>query len=424
MHEILENMGIYFFLIRIAALFGNRKARQLVRGQKQAWQTIADYQQAHPERRLEDCIWFHAASVGEFEQARPIIERLRKEQSWRPILLTFFSPSGYEMRKNYDQVDLVTYLPFATRRNAKRLIDMVKPSMAIFIKYEFWPAYIRQLSKRDIPLYSISSIFQPQQYFFRWYGGKGRRMLRRFTHLFVQDEQSAILLRKHGITQVSIAGDTRFDRVTQIAGQAKRVEAVERFVKGAQHVIVAGSTWPEDEALLREYMDNQPTAFIRQAAGGQTKLILVPHEIDDAHMHTIFEQWQGRYVLLSTADKNNVKHVNTMVVDKMGLLSSIYQYGHIAYVGGGFGEGIHNTIEAAVYGLPVVFGPNYESFREAHGLLAAGAGRSVADYEQLEQAIAELEQNRDEAGLAAAKYVASNIGATDMIFNKLFAKSK
>ena len=411
-------MGIYFFLTRIAALFGHKKAKLLVEGQRGVWERIRMYEQAHPERRLEDCVWFHAASVGEFEQARPIIERLRKEQSWRPILLTFFSPSGYEMRKDYDQVDLVTYLPFATRRNAKRFIEAVKPSMAIFIKYEFWPAYIRALSKKAIPLYSVSSIFHPKQHFFRWYDASGRKLLKRFTHLFVQDEASANLLRQYGIHQVSVSGDTRFDRVMKIADRAKRIEAVEWFVKGAQRVIVAGSTWPEDEALLQLYMSNQPSAM-----GAQTKLILVPHEIDERHMHTIFEMWQGKYVLLSQADKNNIKHVDTLVVDQMGLLSSIYQYGHVAYVGGGFGDGIHNTIEAAVYGLPVVFGPKYESFREAHGLIHVGAGRSVSTYEQLEQALDELAADKERAGMAAANYVASNIGATEKICRELKVKS-
>lgn len=418
MHEILTNMGIYFLLVRIAAMFGNKKAKLLVRGQKQALETIRNYEQAHPERRLKDCVWFHAASVGEFEQARPIIERLRKEQPWRPILLTFFSPSGYEMRKNYDHVDLVTYLPFATKRNAKQFVTLIRPSMAIFVKYEFWPAYIRELHKQQVPLYSLSSIFNPKQYFFRWYGHRGRRLLKLFTHLFVQDEQSAILLRKYGISQVSIAGDTRFDRVTEIAGHAKRIEAVERFVKGATHVIVAGSTWQEDEELLKQYMDNHMSSIY----GDSTKLILVPHEIDEAHLHRIFQLWQGKFVRLTQADKHNIGHVDTMVVDTMGLLSSIYQYGHIAYVGGGFGEGIHNTIEPAVYGLPVVFGPNYESFREAHGLIAAGAGVSIANCEQLEKAIAELQLSRDAAGVAAANYVASNIGATELIYSKLFKK--
>lgn len=405
-------MHFYFFLIRIAAFFGHRRARRLVHGQAQAFRDLKAYAEAHPERMLRDCVWFHAASVGEFEQARPIIERLREEQPWRPILLTFFSPSGYEMRKTYDKVDLVTYLPFATRRNARRFIEAVHPSMAVFVKYEFWPAYIRQLHQRNIPLYSVASIFRSNQYFFRWYGAAERKLLKMFTHLFVQDNASIDLLRRYGITQTSLSGDTRFDRVTSIAGHAKEIEAVRRFVEGQPQVIVAGSTWPEDEALLYQYMEEHP--YVR--------LILVPHEINQNHLHSIFHLWQGKHVLLSDADELNLQHTRTLVVNRMGLLSSIYQYGHVAYVGGGFGAGIHNTIEAAVYGLPVIFGPNYEHFREAKALIENGGGRSVSDYPELAAAIDDMLQNRQTAGLAAARYVESELGATDRIYSELFGK--
>ena len=406
-------MHFYFFILRIAAFFGHKRARRLVKGQRQAFHDLAVYQEAHPERMLRDCVWFHAASVGEFEQARPIIERLREEQPWRPILLTFFSPSGYEMRRTYDKVDLVTYLPFATRRNAKRFIELVKPSMAIFIKYEFWPAYIRQLSKQKVPFYSVASIFRKDQYFFRWYGGSERRLLKQFTHLFVQDQDSIDLLKRYGITQTSLSGDTRFDRVTSIAGHAKDIPAVRQFVEGQQQVIVAGSTWPEDEALLHQYVASHP----------EVRLVLVPHEIDHEHLHSIFHLWQGKHVLLSEADEKNLQHTRTLVVDRMGLLSSIYQYGHVAYVGGGFGDGIHNTIEAAVYGLPVIFGPKYEHFREAKALIANEGGCSISNYEQLEKAIDEMLRSRQKTGLNAARYVESELGATDRIYKALF-KSK
>ena len=406
-------MHFYFFILRIAAFFGHKRARRLVKGQRQAFHDLAVYQEAHPDRPLRDCVWFHAASVGEFEQARPIIERLREEQPQRPILLTFFSPSGYEMRRTYDKVDLVTYLPFATRRNAKRFIELVKPSMAIFIKYEFWPAYIRQLSKQKVPFYSVASIFRKDQYFFRWYGGSERRLLKQFTHLFVQDQDSIDLLKRYGITQTSLSGDTRFDRVTSIAGHAKDIPAVRQFVEGQQQVIVAGSTWPEDEALLHQYVASHP----------EVRLVLVPHEIDHEHLHSIFHLWQGKHVLLSEADEKNLQHTRTLVVDRMGLLSSIYQYGHVAYVGGGFGDGIHNTIEAAVYGLPVIFGPKYEHFREAKALIANEGGCSISNYEQLEKAIDEMLRSRQKTGLNAARYVESELGATDRIYKALF-KSK
>ncbi len=405
-------MHFYFFILRIAAFFGHKRARRLVKGQRQAFHDLAVYQEAHPDRPLRDCVWFHAASVGEFEQARPIIERLREEQPWRPILLTFFSPSGYEMRKSYDKVDLVTYLPFATRRNAKRFIEQVKPSMAIFIKYEFWPAYIRQLSKQKVPFYSVASIFRKDQYFFRWYGGSERKLLKLFTHLFVQDQDSIDLLKRYGITQTSLSGDTRFDRVTSIAGHAKEIPAVRQFVEGQQQVIVAGSTWPEDEALLHQYVVSHP----------EVRLVLVPHEIDRKHLHTIFHLWQGKHVMLSEADEKNLLHTRTLVVDQMGLLSSIYQYGHVAYVGGGFGDGIHNTIEAAVYGLPVIFGPRYEHFREAKALIANEGGCSISNYEQLEKAIDEMLQHRQKTGMNAARYVESELGATDRIYKALFGK--
>lgn len=399
-------------MVKIAAAFGNDKARRLVQGQARALDDIARYEEAHPERSLEGCVWIHAASVGEFEQARPLIEKLRDKQPWKPILLTFYSPSGYEMRKHYDQVDLVTYLPFATKRNAKAFMELVRPSMAILVKYEFWPAYIRQAVKHQVKLYSIASIFRKEQYFFRWWAGSQRRLLKQFTHLYVQDENSRGLLKRHGITEVSIVGDTRFDRVTEIAAEAKQVEVVERFVRDMPQVIVAGSTWPEDEELLFRYVEEHP--YVR--------LVLVPHEIDEEHMHRIFNIWRGRYVRMSEVNEHNLFHCQTLVVDTMGLLASIYQYGHVAYVGGGFGEGIHNTIEAAVYGLPVVFGPNYMHFREARALIQQGGGCSVKTYEELEVALDEMLRDRQKVGQKAAQYVAGELGATEQLYKALFGK--
>lgn len=403
-------MRLYFGLIKLAALFGNEKARKLVKGQARALDDIARYEQMHPERSLEGCVWIHAASVGEFEQARPLIEMLREKQPWKPILLTFYSPSGYEMRFGYDRVDLVTYLPFATRRNAKRFMELVRPSMAIIIKYEFWPAYIRQAAKRNVKLYSVASIFRKEQYFFKWWAGSQRRLLRQFTRLYVQDENSQGLLRRHGIDRVSIVGDTRFDRVMEIAGMAQPVEVVERFVRDMPQVIVAGSTWPEDEALLFRYVEAHP--YVR--------LVLVPHETDEAHLHRIFNIWHGRFVRLSEVNAYNMYHCQTLLVDKMGLLASIYQYGHVAYVGGGFGEGIHNTIEAAVYGLPVVFGPNYIRFREARALINRGGGCSVKNYQELEVALDEMLRDRQNVGQKAAQYVAGELGATEHLYRELF----
>lgn len=407
-------MYIYFLLIKLAALLGHRKAKLLVQGQAAALKSVQE--QPLPQGKT---IWFHAASVGEFEQARPIIERLRTEHPSTPILLTFYSPSGYEMRKNYDKVDRVLYLPFATRRQARTFLDAVQPRMAIFVKYEFWPAYLKELAQRNIPTYLISAIFRPTQLFFKRYGRGYLKLLKCFTRIYVQDEDSKTLLANHGIENVRIAGDTRFDRVTEIAGQAKPIRNVEFFL-GATNVrtinrdplrtIVAGSTWPKDEELLARYIETHP----------DTRLILVPHEIHEEHMHSIFCQFDGHHVRYTEANTMNLSHTRTLVVDTMGLLSSIYRYADVAYVGGGFGVGIHNTIEAAVYGIPVLFGPNYHNFREAKGLIAAGAAFSVSDYKTFEAAMDKAFLEKETMGRAAGDYVRSELGATEQIYKELF----
>lgn len=416
-------MHLYFLFIRIAALFGHKKARALVRGQKSAFSTqLSDFCQ---------CIWIHAASVGEFEQARPLIERLRLEQPKKKIVVTFFSPSGYEARKNYEQADSVLYLPFATRRNARKFIEALQPSMAVFVKYEFWPAYIRELKKRNIPTYSISAIFRPKQIFFRFWGKRHLRVLKSFTKIFVQDEASRQLLEKHGVSHVSVAGDTRFDRVSEVQRDdvTKDLRPFMRFAEGCERVIVAGSTWPEDEVLLEKYIDHL-TLDIGHLS---TKLILVPHELDEKHLHFIFQLFQGKIIRLSAvcqsfvsrlsaaSQQNILQHAQVLVVDEMGLLSSLYRFGQVAYIGGGFGVGIHNTIEAAVYGVPVIFGPNYEHFREAKGLIAAGAARSIKKYSELEAALDTALENHETIGAKAAEYVESERGATAKIYEQIFA---
>lgn len=355
-------------------------------------------------------IWIHAASVGEFEQARPIIERLRTERPEVQIVLTFFSPSGYNLRKDYDKVDAVTYLPFATRRNARMFLDVVKPDIAIFVKYEFWPAYLRELNKRGVKTYSVSSIFRERQAFFRWWGKPYLNILKFFTAIYVQDEASARLLQAHNIDKVEVAGDTRFDRVHAIAQLSKDIPQIARFVESSERVIIAGSTWQPDEELLARYIGENP----------DVKLVLAPHEIHEAHLHQIFQLFEGRYVRFTEATINNLDAVRVLVVDTMGMLSSIYRYGTVAYIGGGFGVGIHNTIEAAVYGLPVLFGPNYRNFREACALIDAGGGKSVKNYREFKAAMDEALANHEELGKKASDYVASELGATDKIYNKLF----
>jgi len=371
-------------------------------------------------------VWVHAASVGEFEQARPLIEWLRREQPQRKIVVTFFSPSGYEARKNYAHADAVVYLPLATRRKAKRFLELLQPSMAIFVKYEFWPAYLRELKKRGIPTYSISAIFRPTQRFFHWYGKGALRLLRCFTHIYVQDEASRRLLAEHGVHECSVAGDTRFDRVNEVLALTReradgRLLPVAQFVENAPRVVIAGSTWPEDEELLQQYMEESGA-----------KLILVPHEINEEHLHSIFQRFKGRFVRYTdiAGEKvqtpgmsrlNILQRADVLVIDTIGLLSSMYHFGHVAYIGGGFGEGIHNTIEAAVYGLPVVFGPNYHHFREAQGLIDAGAARSIKTYSELEAALNTALDDYETIGAKAAEYVQSELGATAKIYDEIFA---
>ena len=411
-------MYIYFLLVRIAALFGHRKARLLVRGQAETLRRLRT-SDGEDNKSLVGCLWVHAASVGEFEQARPLLERLRKEQPDRKIVITFFSPSGYEMRKNYEQADAVFYLPFATYKNARLFLNALKPSMALFVKYEFWKPYLKELQKRQIPTYLISAIFRPRQLFFRPWGKLYLRWLRLFAHLYVQDAASADLLRKHGITAVSVAGDTRFDRVKAIAKQTKKIPQMEIFT--APHsltdtiehpVLVAGSTWPADERLIARYVEERE----------DLRLVLVPHEITEQHMQYIFQLFQGRYVRLSEATRHNLVQTRVLVVDQMGLLSKLYKYASVAYVGGGFGVGIHNTLEAAVYGIPVAFGPNYHKFREAKGLINAGAAASVRNYRQFRETMDDMIACRDQMGQAATAYIKSELGATEKIYKQLFSK--
>lgn len=391
----------------MAALFGHRKAKQLVAGQAQAITELREW-------RATTCgmpvLWIHVASVGEFEQVRPIIERLHRELPFRKVLLTFFSPSGYELRKNYQLVDKVLYLPFATHRNAKKWLEVLAPEMAVFVKYEFWPAYLNALKKNDIPTYLISAIFRPKQLFFKPWGKAYLKLLYTFKHIFVQDSASADLLQQHGIADVTVAGDTRFDRVVEVRKMAKDLPIVDGVVADAERVIVAGSTWPEEEQMFARYV----------AEHEDVKLVLVPHEIHSDHLHQIFQYFEGRYVRYTEATAASVDKCRVLLVDTIGLLSSIYRYGHVAYIGGGFGAGIHNTLEAAVYGMPVVFGPKWQKFREARGLLNAGAAKSVKNYREFAAALDSAFENQQAMGQAATNYVNSELGATEKIYQEIF----
>lgn len=400
-------MNIYFLILRIAAFFGHKKARLLVQGQARALEDLQDWVSGLCSSGV---LWFHAASVGEFEQARPVIERLHSELPFRKVLLTFFSPSGYELRKDYPMVDKVTYLPFATRKNAKRLMEILPLEAVVMVKYEFWPAYLKALKTKGVPTYLISAIFRRSQLFFKPWGKGYLKLLHTFEHIFVQDQASSDLLQEFGIESVSVAGDTRFDRVMEVRQQAKDLPVVEGFVAGAERVIVAGSTWLDDEKLLVRYLSERE----------DVKLVLVPHEIDSAHLHTIFQLFEGRYVRYTEATPQSVDKCRVLLVDTIGVLSSIYRYGHVAYIGGGFGVSIHNTLEAAVYGMPVVFGPTWQKFREAHGLLNAGAAITVKNYREFAQALDMAFATQKEMGEAAANYVSSECGATEKIYSCIF----
>ena len=396
-----------------------KKIIALLKGQQQT----LDKEHIAQLQALRGAIWIHSASVGEFEQARPIIEQLKIKNEKLKIVLTFFSPSGYELRKNYELVDGVFYLPFPNRHNANKFLDALQPSKALFVKYEFWPPYLRVLKKRNIPTYSISAIFRPTQRFFHWYGKSSLNLLKCFTHLYVQDEASRALLAEHGIANCTVTGDTRFDRVKAIVDSQKskndsRFTPIAQFVEGAERVLVAGSTWPKDEALLAQL----------KIQNEKLKIILVPHEINEEHLHFIFNLFEGKMVKYSVISNmpsnesrvNILKHAQVMVLDTIGLLSSIYRFGQVAYIGGGFGVGIHNTIEAAVYGVPVLFGPNYHHFREAQGLIDAGAARSISNYAELEEALETAFAQHETIGAKAAQYVESELGATAKIYEQIF----
>ena len=361
-------------------------------------------------------IWFHASSLGEFEQGRPMIEKIKAEHPEYKVLLTFFSPSGYEVRKNYKGADVICYLPFDTPFRVKKFLNLANPAIAIFIKYEFWGNYLRELRKRGIPVYIISAIFRPDQLFFQWFGKPYRKMLSYFNHLFVQDERSMKLLNEFGITNVTVTGDTRFDRVLDVRKQARELPFIKRFLESKEGkrpiVMVAGSSWPQDEAIFIPYFHEHP----------EMKLIIAPHEIHREHLLSIEAMLKRPSVRLSEAHEDDLADKDCLIIDSFGLLSSIYRYGQIAYIGGGFGVGIHNTLEAAVYGIPVIFGPKYQKFMEAVQLLEAKGAYSIKDYDELKTLLDRFltdEVFLRETGTNAGYYVTSNAGATEKIMHMI-----
>ena len=446
----------------IGSLF-NKKIKKMWRGEREAVDLLKE--KVDPTAKY---VWFHAASLGEFEQGRPLIEQLRATHPEYKILLTFFSPSGYEVRKNYEGADIVCYLPLDTIRNARRFLRAVHPVMAFFIKYEFWYNYLHILRHRGVPVYSVSSIFRPGQVFFKWYGRNYAKVLHCITHFFVQNEVSLQLLKGIGRDEATVVGDTRFDRVLQIKEQAKELPIVEAFkgingkgdackdnlsedackrvlsedackrvlsedackedlsedackedlsengCKGCK-VFVAGSSWQPDEDIFIRFFNDHP----------DWKLIIAPHVIGEDHLAYILDKLQMKAVRYTQATEQSAAEARCLIIDCFGLLSTIYRYGEIAYVGGGFGVGIHNVPEAAVWGVPVLFGPNNKRFQEAQDLLACKGSFEVTDYDSFNTIISRLisdDKFRHQCGEASANYVKSRSGATDIIMKSVVGK--
>jgi 3-deoxy-D-manno-octulosonic-acid transferase len=419
----LYNLIIYIYQLGviITSLF-NEKVRKMWRGEREAIRILKE--KVDPNAQY---VWFHAASLGEFEQGRPLIEQLRQDHPEYKILLTFFSPSGYEVRKNYAGADIICYLPLDTITNARRFLRTIRPVMAFFIKYEFWYNYLHILKHRGVPVYSVSSIFRPGQIFFRWYGRQYSHVLKCFTHFFVQNEISKELLGTIGITNVSIVGDTRFDRVLQIKAAAKQLPIVEAFLSQpksgaaesgsaeAPKVFVAGSSWPPDEDIFIPFFNEHR----------DWKLIIAPHVIGEEHLKQIESKLAGRKVARysSLEDPENPEipdNLEVLIIDCFGLLSSIYHYADVTYVGGGFGVGIHNTLEAAVWDVPVIFGPNNERFQEAQGLKACGGGYEITgadDFRRIMQRFIDTPQTITESGRQSGAFVQQMTGATKKVLS-------
>lgn len=432
---MIYNVVIYFVLwgIAIASLF-NEKVRKMWRGERDAFRVLRE--NVDPSEKY---IWFHAASLGEFEQGRPLMERIRRDYPQYKILLTFYSPSGYEVRKNYEGADIICYMPVDTRLNAIRFLRLVRPVMAFFIKYEFWSNFLHILKYRNIPTYSVSSIFREDQVFFKWYGRSYANVLKCFTRFFVQNEESKRLLAGIGIMDVDVVGDTRFDRVLQIKEAAKHLPICEAFRKGISadgyssdgplaessavksasvpsqdyKVFVAGSSWPPDEEIFIRFFNEHK----------DWRLLIAPHVIAEEHLKLILSLLKDKKVVRYTqTTPEEAAGADVLIIDCFGLLSSMYHYGDVAYIGGGFGVGIHNTLEAAVWNMPVIFGPNNKKFQEAQGLLKSGGGFEINNFEDfagLMKSMMNDEVFLKSAGKKAGEFVASLSGATDKVLSKV-----
>ncbi|MDR0420676.1 MAG: 3-deoxy-D-manno-octulosonic acid transferase [Prevotellaceae bacterium] len=400
---MLYNLAIHVYgrLTAIASCF-NEKAKKRYKGSHDVWNILEN--KVDKESKY---VWFHVSSLGEFEQGRPVIEKLKEKNPQTKILLTFFSPSGYEIRKTYSHADIVCYLPVDTKKNVRKFFSLVNIEKAIFVKYEFWGNFLTELKNHNIPTYIISAIFRKEQAFFKIYGGFYRNMLKCFTHLFVQDNNSQKLLKTIDVYKVTVAGDTRFDRVYDIAQQSINIPLIEKFVDGKK-IIVAGSTWTADEDLLLKYINENKNV----------KLVIAPHEIHESRILEICGKLKCSHLRYSQLTENNAANADCIIIDCFGILSSIYRYADIAYIGGGFGSGIHNTLEAAVYGIPVLWGTNYMKFKEARELIACGGGFSVSDYKTLKNTFDNLIADSS-VGQKVAEYVKQNLGATEKILKAI-----
>ncbi len=398
-------LSIFYILMEFASLW-HPKAKLWVNG-RQNWEK----ELRKKVGKIESSVWFHFASLGEFEQGRPVLEALKKAEPETNIIISFFSPSGYEIHKNYPLALAVCYLPLDTTNNATTFIEIIKPKYAVFTKYEYWFYFFRTLHQKHIPLYLISGIFRKNQAFFKCYGGFYRQMLSFITYFFVQNEESKTLLNSLGITQVSVNGDTRFDRVAENAKNKKELKEIEAFC-GSSKVLVVGSTWPADEELLNSIIERYT----------DWKFIIAPHEIAEANLQRLEEQLHGKTIRYSNLEVHKLTLPQVLIIDNIGLLSSLYAYGTIAYIGGGFGKGIHNTLEAAAFGLPVIFGPNYQKFQEAKDLIELKAGFSISNQAELNDCFKLLQADtHKEAGKQAKTYANSHTGATAQILKKLLA---
>jgi len=403
----------YGWALSLAALF-NQKAALWVKGRKNIFSKIEDSLKPNEKR-----IWFHCASLGEFEQGRPLIEKLKKEKPEFKIFVTFFSPSGYEIRKNYPFADYIFYLPADTPSNARRLINLVKPEMVVFVKYEFWFNYFRQIKNNGIPLYLISGVFRKNQHFFKSWGGWFRNQLKSITYFFLQDEKSAQLIKSIGFENQTVSGDTRFDRVSEILSEKENLPIIEKF-KNGKPLLCAGSSWPPDEEIILDYF---------KSGKPDLKLIIAPHDISKNHIEEIKSKFSAFKTALysRSSDTKEIQDYQILIIDSIGLLNKIYRYSNLAYIGGGFGVGIHNLLEPAVYGIPVLYGPNHKHFREALEMANGNGGFPIENKNDFMEIVDKLvtdksfyETNAD----AADKYISSNTGATQVIFDRIFGEKR